>query len=1196
MPFLKRPAIRWVLAFVIPVMGLMISAFMPLLPPPPPGLQQLDPMEPFLYGIFPAMAPTGNGPGAYELENAFPQLTFIDPIQLAEIPAWSKMLVLGKNGQLWSFDKRPDAAQKTTVLDIVNRTLIEGDGGALGMALHPEFAQPGSPNRGFLYLWYRYAPSLDNVVGPFPQPGEQYGYLRLSRFTWEDGATTINPASELVMIQQFDRNGWHNGGGLAFGPDGFLYVSIGDEGSGDDAYDVTQRLDYGLFGGILRIDADQQGGTVSHPIRRQPVTQIEPPAGWPASFTQGYFIPSDNPWLNDTGVILEEFYAIGLRSPHRISYDEVTGDIWVGDVGQTTREELSIIRKGDNLQWPFREGTFPGPKGQPENLIGTSRAPVFDYGRDFGVCVIGGFVYRGDKFPDLKGNYLFADHATLNVYTLTPDSNGLPLVMPMLNVPYGTGEGDKAGVSSFGQDSEGNVYLLKLNGTGLDGGLIYQLKPKDPVPDPPALLSEIGAFRDLNTLEPAPGLLPYAVNTPLWSDRAAKHRWIALPHDGQFDAPWEKVGFQAEDNWNFPAGTVFIKHFELPLNEQNPALTRRLETRFFVITEQGGYGLTYRWNDEGTEAYLLGTADTAQISVTHEDGSTGLQTWEFPSRQQCLSCHNANAGSVLGVRTRQINGTFAYPTGISSNQLETWSHLGIFNRTIEDPAQFPASAPVQELTATEEFRVRSYLDANCAFCHRPNGVPGAFDARSLTALYDQQLIRADAVSHASVPGHIIEPGDLESSILFQRDNSLAANAMPPIAKNIIDESYIGVLTNWITTIPEQNPVQVIDGWYYLEARHSGKRITIMDANEAEGAAVAQLSAQEGEEANHQRWHIQHLGGNKYRLLAGHSLMALSPMDWRSARGAEMVQRQWSNLQHQIWYFHEIEPGYFAFVNAYNGMALDVFGGQTSDQARLITWTPTGAENQQWRLIPTAGPQCGFERTNYLSDLDWIGIPENGWGPVSRDRSNGELGATDGNPLTIAGEVFAKGIGAHSYSRIEYEIGGKYDRFLSIIGVDDETGDAGSVQFQVWGDGRMLYESPVMHGYEGGQSIELPIKGVRRLALSILDGGDGAGSDHGNWAMARLVTCEPPLSPANIVVYPNPTTEARTIWVQYLQPEHTDVQINVLDLQGRLVRRVIVAEERRQGLVEIPLSGIGAGVYLLQVMGADWSEVRKIVVR
>jgi glucose/arabinose dehydrogenase len=249
------------------------------------------------------------------------------------------------------------------VLDLSGRVQVDGDSGLLGVAFHPEFGQPDSPNREFVYVFYRYTPDPSEI---------DRAYCRLSRFSWSGGLASINPASEQVLINQYDRHNWHNGGGLFFGNDGFLYVSVGDEGGTNDAFDSAQRRDRGLFAGILRIDVDQDASR-SHPIRRQPVDPVPPPPGWPSSFTRGYFIPDDNPWPSPAGTELEEFWAIGARSPYRMTIDRPTGRIWTGDVGQSAEEEINVVGRGDNFQWPFREGTRAGAKARPVALLGTER-------------------------------------------------------------------------------------------------------------------------------------------------------------------------------------------------------------------------------------------------------------------------------------------------------------------------------------------------------------------------------------------------------------------------------------------------------------------------------------------------------------------------------------------------------------------------------------------------------------------------------------------------------------------------------------------------------------------------------------------------------------------------------------------------------------------------------------------------------
>ncbi|MEZ4773172.1 MAG: discoidin domain-containing protein [Bacteroidia bacterium] len=765
----------------------------------------------FLGHIFPEETPSSSS--SWTAAEAYPNLTFTDPVQMLEMPHSTKFMIVGKQGRLWTFDKKDTATtSKTTILNIENQVITEDDAGLLGAAFHPQFGQTGNPNQAYIYTFYRaHGPTLQG----------QLAYLVLSRWNFNFTTQVIDPTSEYILIKQFDRNEWHNGGGMFFDNEGYLYLSIGDEGGAYDQYDDGQKIDKGLFSGVIRIDVDMNPSR-SHPIRRQPVNPGPPPAGWPGSFTQGYYIPDDNPWQSPDGTILEEFFAIGLRSPHRMAIDTTTGEIWVGDVGQDTREEVSIVPKGGNLQWPYREGSLGqnligNLKPKPNPLIGTEKTPVFDYPRSEGNCVIGGFVYRGEKWNTvLGGKYIFGDHGQRTVWTLDYDeTSGISEVNYLTTVPY-FGEGNKSGISAFATDSVGEVYVLKLFGTNLDGGKIFKLVPQAISPEPPALLSETGAFTDLANLTTKDGLIPYTVNSPLWSDGAHKKRWVAIPNDGAFDSQAEQVTFSENGNWLFPDGTVFVKHFEIPLDENNPSVVRRLETRFLIRQQGGGvYGITYKWNKEGTEATLLSDKDTIQYTITHSNGDVSHRVWTIPSRANCMSCHNDNAGNVLGLRTHQLNGELTYPSsGVSDNQLRTWNHLDIFSNPITEAqiAGYAKSVPITDTSATPEHRVRSYLDANCSHCHQPNGAGANFDARFTTPLNQQRLVNGSLQGNYEITGQaVIKPKDPTRSILYIRDKSTGFNAMPPLAKSVVDTQYISVLKEWILSLdPGCEPAPVPD--------------------------------------------------------------------------------------------------------------------------------------------------------------------------------------------------------------------------------------------------------------------------------------------------------------------------------------------------------------------------------------------------
>jgi uncharacterized repeat protein (TIGR03806 family) len=310
----------------------------------------------------------------------------------------------------------------------------------------------------------------------------------------------------------------------------------------------------------------------------------------------------------------------------------------------------------------------------------------------------------------------------------------------------------------------------------------------------PRRLSQTGAFKSTPGLVPNDALIPYDLIVSFWSDGAAKARWISVPA--------EKIKFAPAGEWIFPRGTVFIKHFELATDETHPEIKRRLETRLLVCDAAGGvYGVSYKWRVDNLDADLLETNLTEAITIKTATG-TRTQMWYYPSRQDCLTCHTANAGYVLGVKTRQLNRDFAYPSGVTDNELRAWNHLGLFDTNLNEAENFPRLARADDLTRTLADRARSYLDANCAHCHRPHGTVTFFDARYDTPLAEQNLINGPVLIDERLDQpRIIAPNDIWRSILFLRANTTESFKMPPLARNAIDEPGMKLLRQWIESLP-----------------------------------------------------------------------------------------------------------------------------------------------------------------------------------------------------------------------------------------------------------------------------------------------------------------------------------------------------------------------------------------------------------
>jgi uncharacterized repeat protein (TIGR03806 family) len=313
----------------------------------------------------------------------------------------------------------------------------------------------------------------------------------------------------------------------------------------------------------------------------------------------------------------------------------------------------------------------------------------------------------------------------------------------------------------------------------------------------PALLSQTGVFSDTAKRIANPGFIPYDLNVAFWSDGADKSRWIAVPH-GQ-------IAFAPSGEWRFPPGTVFVKNFDLSVDAANPAGKRRLETRLLVRDADGGvYGVVYKWRADGSDADLLAGSEAETLSIKSATGEVGQRTWYYPSRQDCLTCHTANAGGVLGVKTRQLNRSYTYPSGVNDNELRAWNQVGLFTPALKDDAirAFPALAGADDPSRSLQDRARSYLDANCSQCHRPGGTVANFDARYDIPLAQQALIDGPILIDQGIDRpRVIAPHDIWRSIAYMRVDTDGDIKMPPLARETIDHKGVALLREWIDSLP-----------------------------------------------------------------------------------------------------------------------------------------------------------------------------------------------------------------------------------------------------------------------------------------------------------------------------------------------------------------------------------------------------------
>ena len=322
----------------------------------------------------------------------------------------------------------------------------------------------------------------------------------------------------------------------------------------------------------------------------------------------------------------------------------------------------------------------------------------------------------------------------------------------------------------------------------------------------PRLLSGTGGFSDTANRTPASGLIPYALNAPAWDDGAVKNYFMAVPNRGDAITPDEQIRLRPVGFWKFPDGTVFIKNLDLIVDETRPdAPRRRLETQILVRDNSGAvYGASYKWRSDNRDADLITAGLSEDIGITNASG-VRTRTWYYASPADCLTCHTPGAGYVLGVNTRQLNGDFNYPdAGKTDNQIRTLNRLGLFSPAINETkiGSFSKLSALGAAKASLAERARTYLDVNCAQCHRPGGV-GNYDARYDTAPADQHIINAPAaVTLGLANARIVSPGDTDHSVLYQRLLSASPTVkMPPLSHNLVDARAAQVIGEWIKQLP-----------------------------------------------------------------------------------------------------------------------------------------------------------------------------------------------------------------------------------------------------------------------------------------------------------------------------------------------------------------------------------------------------------
>lgn len=680
---------------------------------------------------------TAEPPLPFRAVRAYPQLKLFKPVFVRAEPGSDRLVFVDHAGD-WADPGGLRVCRD--VADVAESVpLLALDRMIYGFCFHPKYAE-----NGFIYL-------LTN--GPVKAENKQN---RISRFTMQrDGQRLVAADSELVILE-WDSNG-HNGGDLAFGPDGYLYCPTGDGTSDSDPLQTGQGVN-DLLAVMLRLDVDR------------------PTADRP------YSIPPDNPYVDIAGA-RPEIWAYGFRNPWRMAYDWQSNQLWVGQNGQDLWEQVYLVRRGENYGWSVQEGSqpfYPLRSRGKEPIVN----PAAEHHHSEFRSLTGGVVYRGSGLAGLDGSFVYGDYSTGRIWSIRHDGRQVTENREIADTTLQ--------ITGFAQNHAGELLVVD------HGGGIYRLEAS-PAEEPvefPQRLSDTGLFANVSEHRMAAGVLSYSVNAQLWSDGAWKQRWLAVPDQ-------EQIEYTSSRGWTFPNGSVLVKSFALEREAGRADSRHWIETRIMVRHQNEWAGYSYRWNEQQTDAELVGRGGEDEQYVIRDAAASGgerVQSWHYPSRAECMVCHSRAANYVLGLCELQMNRSHDYGE-YSGNQLQVLGELGFFrNRPAQAPEQLGKLVDPLDESQETALRVRSYLHANCAGCHVEAGGGNSQFSAEFTAKSEQQkLIGVKPVHNAfGLPdAALIQPGRPESSVLLHRVSQRGVGQMPPLASSVRDERAIELLRRWI---------------------------------------------------------------------------------------------------------------------------------------------------------------------------------------------------------------------------------------------------------------------------------------------------------------------------------------------------------------------------------------------------------------
>jgi putative heme-binding domain-containing protein len=724
-------------------------------------------------------------PPPYTAPRAFAGAKFYHPLLISRMPGSDLIFIGEQDGKISSVDPKAPDAKPILFVDLkANYKTLKSHPGAkefefvYGLAFHPKFIA-----NHFCYVSYTLKGKKGGKTGPFDHEKNLPDGTRVSRFTvtMTGDRPVIDLATEEVVIA-FPQGG-HNGADLHFGPDGYLYITTGDAADPNPPDPLKTGTDCSdLLASILRIDVDHKDPGLN------------------------YAVPKDNPFvgvIDDGKPVRPEIWSYGYRNPWRMSFDRATGDLWVGDVGWEQWEMVHKATKGSNHGWSVVEGRQPINGSLRLGPTPTITPPVIELDHSQAASVNGGYVYRGKKFPELTGKYVFSDYMTKRIWAATIKGDRYTDLVDLAE--------PTVRVSCFGETNDGELYFADY-----DTGTIHTLERNaKPSYDPkafPTTLGGTGLFVNVKDNALAPGVYPFLVNAEAWADGASAERFFAVPDDQKIQDVEGRKQLGGNIEWlpfqfHFPKDSVLGKTFTV----KTTAGAKRVETQLLHYDGRYWQAYTYRWRDDQADADLVpadGGETDLNVPDPHVPGGVRQLPWNFASRVQCLTCHTPWAEVTLAFSPLNLN----RPGSDGRNQLVALCESGFLDRVKKDgkamePYDDAAVAKLDKLTnphddkATLDDRARSYLHINCSHCHRNGG--GGSVPFELTKGADLKKNVLDTPpgrgSFGITDAKIIAPGHPEQSTLVYRMAKFGRDRMPHIGAELPDPKGLELIANWVAS-------------------------------------------------------------------------------------------------------------------------------------------------------------------------------------------------------------------------------------------------------------------------------------------------------------------------------------------------------------------------------------------------------------